>query len=91
MNKLGKCNEMEFDIKLIDQIPFFCKQHHLSQHEWKLVDARCKELFEARLIRPLNSDFPTIMEISTKKDSNSLWMEKYVCKDYCALNAIKPI
>ncbi|CAM6113779.1 unnamed protein product [Calypogeia fissa] len=88
MKELGKCNIMEFTIPLTDETPIFRKRHRLSQHEWELVDARCKELHEAGLIRPSSSPFaaPTVMP--AKKDSSGLWSEKRMCGDYRALNQV---
>jgi len=62
----------------------------LSKHEWELVDARCKELHEAGLIRPSSSDFVVVTIMLTKKDSVGLWTEKRMCGDYRPLNMVTP-
>jgi hypothetical protein len=57
MKELGRCKTMQFFIDLTDETPIYRKRHRLSKHEWELVDERCKELHEARLIQPSSFDF----------------------------------
>jgi len=76
MKDLGRCKTMQFSIDLIDETPIYGKRHRLSKHEWELVDERCKELHEAGLIQPSNSDFVAATVMPTKKDSAGLWIEK---------------
>ncbi len=68
MKDLGRCKTMQFSIDLTDETPIYRRRHRLSKHEWEPVDERCKELHEANLIQPSNSDFTTIIIMSTKKD-----------------------
>ncbi len=62
----------------------------MIKHEWELVDERCKELHEAGLIQPSNSDFTTVTIMLAKKDSAGLWIEKKMCRDYRPLNLVTP-
>jgi hypothetical protein len=62
----------------------------LSNHEWELVNERCKELHEANLIQPSSSDFATATIMPTKKDLAGLWIEKKMCEDYRPLNLVTP-
>jgi hypothetical protein len=48
---------MQLSINLTNETFIYRRRHRLSKHEWELVDERCKELHEANLIRPSNSDF----------------------------------
>jgi hypothetical protein len=76
MKDLGKCKTMQFSIDLTDETPVYRWRHRLSKHEWELVDERCKELHEAGLIQPSNSDFAAATVMLAKKDSARLWTEK---------------
>jgi hypothetical protein len=62
----------------------------LSNHEWELVDERCKELHEAGLIQSSSSNFVIVIVMSTKKDLVGLWIEKMMCRDYKPLNLVTP-
>ncbi len=62
----------------------------MSNHEWELVNERCKELHEANLIQPSSSDFATATIMPTKKDLAGLWIEKKMCEDYRPLNLVTP-
>jgi hypothetical protein len=62
----------------------------LSKHEWELVDERCKELHEARLIQPSSSDFAAATVMPAKKYLAILWTEKRMCGDYRPLNLVTP-
>jgi len=90
MKDLGRCKTMQFSIDLIDETLVYRKRHRLNKHEWELVDERCKELHEAGLIQPSNSDFIATTVMSTKKDSTRLWTEKRMCRDYRPLNLVTP-
>jgi len=70
--------------------PSIKKNIRLSKHEWEPVDERCKELYEASLIQPSNSDFTTTIIMPIKKDSVGLCTEKRMCKDYRLLNLVTP-
>ena len=37
-HQLGRCTVLEFCITLTDKTPIFWRRHHLSPHEWELVD-----------------------------------------------------
>jgi hypothetical protein len=90
MKDLGKCKVMQFSIDLVDKAPIYNRRHCLSKHEWQLVDERCKELHDAGLIQPSNSDFAAATVMPAKKDSSGLWTEKRMCGDYRPLNAATP-
>jgi len=90
MKNLGRCKTMQFSIDLTDETPIYRRRHRLSKHEWELVDERCKELHEAGLIQPSNSDFTAAIIMPAKKDSTRLWIEKKVCRDYRPLNLVTP-
>jgi hypothetical protein len=62
----------------------------LSKHEWELIDERCKELHEAGIIQPSNSNFVAAKVMLAKKDSTKLWTKKRMCGDYRPLNLITP-
>ncbi len=62
----------------------------MSKHEWELVDERCKELHEAGLIQPSNSNFVTTTIMPTKKDLARLWTKKRMCGDYKPLSLVTP-
>jgi hypothetical protein len=62
----------------------------LSNHEWELVDERCKELHEAGFIQPSNFDFAAATIMPAKKDLTRLWTEKKMCGDYRPLNLVTP-
>jgi hypothetical protein len=55
-----------------------------------LVDERYKELHEAGLIQPSNSNFITTIIMPTNKDSTKLWIEKRMCGDYRPVNLVTP-
>jgi hypothetical protein len=76
MKDLGRCKTMKFSIDLIDETPIYWRRHRLSKHEWELVDERCKELHEASLIQPSNSDFVAATVMPTKNDLAGLWTKK---------------
>jgi hypothetical protein len=76
MKDLGRCKTMKFSIDLIDETPIYWRRHRLSKHEWELVDERCKELHEASLIQPSNSDFVAATVMPTKNDLARLWTKK---------------
>jgi hypothetical protein len=57
MKDLSKCKTMQFSLDLTNETPVYRRRHRLNKHEWELVDERCKELHEAGLIQPSNSDF----------------------------------
>jgi len=57
MKDLGRCKTMQFSIDLTDETPVYQRKHRLSKHEWELVNERCKELYEAGLVQPSNSNF----------------------------------
>ncbi len=69
MKDLSRCKAIQFFIDLIDETPVYWRRHRLSKHEWELVDEKCKELHEVRLIQPSSFDFITITIMPTKKDS----------------------
>jgi hypothetical protein len=50
MKYLGRCKTMQFFINLTYETPIYRKRHRLSNHEWELVDERCKELHEVDFI-----------------------------------------
>lgn len=79
---MGRCTVMDFKITTSSDEPIFKRRHRLSPAEWELVDARCKELFEAGLIRPSQSDYAAATVLPAKKDSQGLWTEKRMCGDY---------
>jgi len=62
----------------------------LSEHEWELVDERCKELHEAGFIQPSSFDFVAATIMPTKKKLIGLWTEKKMCRDYRPLNLVTP-
>jgi hypothetical protein len=62
----------------------------LNKHEWEIVDERCKELHEARLIQPSSSDFVAVIVMLANKDSVGLWTKKRMCGDYKTLNLVTP-
>jgi hypothetical protein len=62
----------------------------LSNHEWELVDERCKELHEVGLIQPSSFDFAVATVMVANKDSIGLWTEKRMCGDYRPLNLVTP-
>jgi hypothetical protein len=90
MKNLGRCENMQFSIDLIDETPIYRKRHRLSKHEWELVNERCKELHEAGLIQPSSFDFRAVIVMPTKKDSVGLWTKKRMCRDYRPLNLVTP-
>ncbi len=81
---------MQFSIDLIDETPIYWRRHRLNKHEWELVDVRCKELHEAGLIQPSSFDFVIAIIMSTKQDSDGLWIEKRMYGDYRPLNLVTP-
>jgi len=81
---------MQFFIDLIDEIPIYQRRHRLNEHEWELVDERCKELHEAGLIQPSKFDFATVIIMLTKKDLTRLWTNKRMREDYKPLNLVTP-
>jgi putative transposase len=88
MKDLGRCKTMQFSIDLTDETPIYQRKHRLNKHEWELVNERCKELHEASLIQPSNSDFTTAIVMPAKKDLARLWIEKRMCGDYRPLNLV---
>ncbi len=60
---------MQFSIEHTNETPIYRRRHRLSKHEWELVDERCKEIHEANLIQPLDSDFVAVTIMLAKKDS----------------------
>jgi len=90
MKDLGRCQTMHFSIDLIDETLVYRRRHKLSKHEWELVDERCKELHEAKLIQPSSFDFTVATITPAKKDSARLWTEKRMCRDYKPLNLVTP-
>lgn len=90
MKELGRCNVLDFCIPTNTTEPIFKRKHRLSPAEWELVDASCKELAEAGLIQPSQSDYAAATVLPAKKDSQSLWTEKRMCGDYRPLNEVTP-
>jgi hypothetical protein len=90
MKDLSRCKTMQFSIDLTDETPIYRRRHRLNKHEWELVDERCKELHEASLIQPSNSDFVVTIIMLAKKDLIGLWIEKMMCEDYGPLNLVTP-
>ncbi len=62
----------------------------MSNHEWELVDERCKKLHEVGLIQPSSFDFIAAIVMPTNKDSVRLWTKKRMCGDYRPLNLVTP-
>jgi hypothetical protein len=81
---------MQLSIDLIDETHVYWRRHRLNKHEWELVDEKCKELHEAGLIEPSNSNFVTATIMLAKNDSAGLWTKKRMCKDYKPLNLVTP-
>ncbi len=81
---------MQFSIDLIDETLVYRRRDKLNNHEWELVDERCKELHEAKLIQPSSFDFTAVTVMPAKKDSAGLWTEKKMCRDYKPLNLVTP-
>jgi len=90
MKDLGRCKTMQFSIDLTNETPVYRRRHRLSKHEWELVDERCKELHEAGLIQPSNSNFVTTTIMPTKKNLARLWTKKRMCGDYKPLSLVTP-
>jgi hypothetical protein len=90
MKDLSRCKTMQFSIDLTYETPIYQRRYKLNKHEWELVDERCKELHEARLIQPLSSNFATTIIMLTKKDSAGLWTKKRMCKPLKPLNLVTP-
>jgi len=81
---------MQFSINLTDETPVYRRKNRLNKHEWELVGERCKELHEAGLIQPSNSNFAVATVMPVKKISIRLWIEKRMCGDYRPLNLFTP-
>ncbi len=81
---------MQFSIDLTDETPIYWRRHRLSKHECELVNERRKEVHEAGLIQPSNSNFIAVIIMPAKKDSDGLWIEKRMCGDYKPLNLVTP-
>ncbi len=62
----------------------------MNNHEWELIDERCKELHETPLIQPSSFNFAAPIIMPTKKDSTGLQIEKRMCGDYRPLNLVTP-
>jgi len=90
MKDLGRCKTIQFSINLIDETHVYRRRRRLSEHEWELVDGRCKELDEASFIQPSSSDFAAVIVMPIKKDLAGLWTEKRMCGDYRPLNLVTP-
>jgi hypothetical protein len=88
MKDLGRCKTMQFSIDLTNETPIYRRRHRLSNHEWELVDERCKELHEVGLIQPSSFDFAATTIMLAKKYSTGLWTEKKMCGDYRSLNLV---
>ncbi len=50
MKDLSRCKTMQFSIDFTNETPIYRRRHRLNEHEWELVDEKCKELHEAGLI-----------------------------------------
>jgi hypothetical protein len=90
MKDLRRCKTMSLSINLTDETPIYWKRHRLKNHEWELVDERCKELHEAGIIQPSSFDFATAIVMREKKDLARLWTEKRMWEDYRPLNLVTP-
>jgi hypothetical protein len=90
MKDLSRCKTIQFSIDFTNETPIYRRRHRLSEHEWELVDERCKELHEAGLIQPSSFDFTSAIVMPTKKDLAGLWTEKRMYKDYRPLNLVTP-
>jgi hypothetical protein len=81
---------MRLFIDLTNETPIYWRRHRLSEHEWELVDERCKKLHEAGFIQPSSFDFVATTVMPTKKILTGLWTEKKMCGDYRPLNLVTP-
>jgi len=63
---------MQFSINLTDETPIYQRRHRLNNHEWELVDERCKELHEVSLIQPSSFDFVAATIMLAKKEVRGL-------------------
>ncbi len=62
----------------------------MNNHEWELVDERCKKFHEVGLIQSSSSNFVVATVMLAKKDSIGLWIKKRMCGDYRPLNLVTP-
>lgn len=86
--QLGRYDRRKFSLKLRTTDLVFRRRHRLSQAEWDLVEAKCKELEAVGLILPSTSQYAAATVLPTKKDEEGQYTECRMCGDYRPLNAV---
>lgn len=82
-NDLGVTDLVEFDIALTTETPVSYKPYRLSQQERIIVREKTKELLDAGIIRPSNSNYSSPVILIKKRTGGYR-----LCVDYRALNKL---
>ena len=73
-------------IQLVDNHFIFGRPYRLSVSERIGIQAHCRELLAARLIKLSSGDFACIMVMPSNIDIFGNWTEKRMCRDYRPAN-----
>ncbi|KAG7304531.1 hypothetical protein JYU34_011480 [Plutella xylostella] len=83
IDKLGKVNEYEMKISLLDNRPIQCRPYRASHADRSVIRKTVEELKDNDIIRDSNSSYASPALLVSKKDG-----QKRLCIDYRALNKI---
>ncbi|CAI7815371.1 unnamed protein product [Closterium sp. NIES-54] len=75
-------------IKLTEEIPVYQRKRRMSPGDLEICTDKCKELLEAGLIRPSESEYAVAIVVAARKDLTRGILSRQMCGDYRDLNKL---